>query len=360
MDQSLDIKQITNINIDPFTNLHYSAFYIQGLQSLFDCKISYNRIPFECLKNGRRTCFLFIISTSENEFKIAIDFHDPNSIEEEVIKWCDVYAKINYHNIESLLDLKSKFIKEDLYRIHKAKLLSIPPSFGINIFNNFESCSFLTKILTDFSLNLFDKKQIFAGFLRMKLKRRPLNEYIHKCYRKNYIFHLSSIWAKDSETINISRRDFIRACKSITNLDFEGGLVDIGYNYDYMGDINDLIYAGGKIRLEQYIDKINDSYLVFNGSSVEKCHGWKLAEYLSLGKAIISTNIHNDLPFPLIHGQHIHYVNNDYESIKKGILFLLGNPEYVKKLQRGALEYWELYTSPKSVVKRISEFAIKY
>jgi hypothetical protein len=355
----MKLNQILQINIDPFTNLHYSAFYIEGLQSISTGKITYNRTPFENIKSGRKTCLLFILSNKEREFKVAIDFHDPNSVEKEVLEWCDVYAKINYHHVETLIDIESKFPEKKLYEVHTKKLLSIPPSFGIDIFNPLQSFGFISKIVKDRSLSISDKKQIFAGFLRMKIKRHKLSGYTHKIHKKNYIFHLSSIWAKQTEFINISRRNFIRACKSINNIDFEGGLVDIGYPYEYMGDVKDIIFKGGKIKLKQYIKKTNKSYLVFNGSSVEKCHGWKLAEYLSLGKAIISTQLHNDLPFPLLHGHHIHYVDDNYESIKDGIQFLLENPNYVNKLEQGAIEYWNLYTTPQNVTKRIIEFALK-
>ncbi|WP_294319034.1 hypothetical protein [uncultured Chryseobacterium sp.] len=126
-----------------------------------------------------------------------------------------------------------------------------------------------------------------------------------------------------------------------------------------MGDVKNIIFLGGKIKLEQYIKKEKELYIVFNGPSVEKCHGWKLAEYLSLGKAIISTRLHNDLPFPLIHGHHIHYVNDNYDSIKEGIKLVLENPKYVDKLQKGAIEYWDLYVNPTNIVKRIVEFALE-
>ncbi len=229
----MKLNQILQIYIDPFTNLHYSAFYIEGLQNIFKGKISYNRIPFENINNGRRACLLFILLNEEREFKIAIDFHDPNSVKKEVLEWCDVYAKINYHYVETLLDIESKFPNKNLYIIHTRKLISIPPSFGINIFNPLQSYNFIFKIITDNSLNILDKRQIFEGFFRMKLKWRKLIEYTLEKYRKKYIYHLSSIWAKDKESINVSRRNFIRACKSIDSINFEGDLVDIGYPYEY-------------------------------------------------------------------------------------------------------------------------------
>ena len=65
-----------------------------------------------------------------------------------------------------------------------------------------------------------------------------------------------------------------------------------------------------------------------------------------MGKCIISTRLSNDLPAPLIHGEHIHYVENTEEAMKKAVEYIISHPEYKKHLEKGAREYWEKYGSP--------------
>lgn len=255
--------------------------------------------------------------------------------------------------------MKRIFKTEKEFVTNKNKITIIPPSFGINIFNYYDLFKFLGNIILTKDLNKEDKKNIVLGAIRMVVKRRKIESYYHCQMKQNYVFHISSIWAKDTEFINKSRANFIRASKSIHDINFEGGLVDIGYVYSYLGNIKDVLYSGGKISLKEYINKTQISNFVFNGPSVLYCHGWKLAEYLSLGKAINSTPFYNDLPVPMIHGENIHFVEDNYESIKEAIKYLKDNPNYVKKLEKGALMYWNELVMPEKVIEKIFNFALK-
>lgn len=79
-----------------------------------------------------------------------------------------------------------------------------------------------------------------------------------------------------------------------------------------------------------------------------------------MGKAIISTKFHNDLPVLLEHGKNIYFVEDNYQSFKDAIEFLLNNPQEVNKLEQGAYKYWSDNSLPKSVITRIINFTAKY
>lgn len=106
------------------------------------------------------------------------------------------------------------------------------------------------------------------------------------------------------------------------------------------------VLATNKIEFWDWIENTKKSALVFNTPAFWECHGWKLGEYLAMGKCIISTRLSNDLPAPLIHGEHIHYVENTEEAMKKAVEYIISHPEYKKHLEKGAREYWEKYGSP--------------
>ena len=150
----------------------------------------------------------------------------------------------------------------------------------------------------------------------------------------------------------------MKVCKSLNWLNFEGGFVPHNKRNEkngYSSSIDsfaDCIY-GKKIPITEYINKIKASFAVFNMPAVVSCHGWKLAEYLALGKAIISLPLVNDLPEPLIHGVNIHFVENNKESIVAALEKLHTDTEYRKKLEKGAREYWERWGTPESVIRQI-------
>ena len=103
------------------------------------------------------------------------------------------------------------------------------------------------------------------------------------------------------------------------------------------------MFGGNKFVLKrypisEYIKKTKLSTIVFNTPSVHNCHGWKLGEYLAMGKAIISTPLSNNLPEDLVHGKNIHFVSNMSE-LKIAINFLLDNSSYRMILEQGAKEY---------------------
>jgi glycosyltransferase involved in cell wall biosynthesis len=187
----------------------------------------------------------------------------------------------------------------------------------------------------------------------MYIKRLSIYNYSHLPFEKNYVFLIASIWHKTTAYVNLDRANFIRACKMNSNIQFEGGLIDIGYECDYIKDLDELKIGNVKVKLSEYIQKTQKSNFVFNTPSVGRCHGWKLAEYLCMGKAIISTPLSNNLPFPLVHGKNIHFVEENLESIKAAIDYLLKNHDYVKQLEKGALEYWNDFGAPQKVIQNI-------
>ena len=184
--------------------------------------------------------------------------------------------------------------------------------------------------------------------------REPLSSYVCDIPSEdNYIFFLSTLWYSDEwnkndETVNLRRAHFIRACKSIEGVTFEGGLLgDASSSNEKFADV----LATHEEPFGQWIEKTKRSALVFNTPAFWDCHGWKLGEYLALGKCIVSTKLSNDLHYPLEHGTNIHFVEDTEESMREAISYILAHPEYRHKLEKGAREYWEKYGTPEASLK---------
>ncbi len=72
-----------------------------------------------------------------------------------------------------------------------------------------------------------------------------------------------------------------------------------------------------RIPFTEYMTKLKSSLVIFNTPAVFGCHGWKLAEFRALGKAIISTPLTRELPSPLEHGTHVHFVDGSIDQFMK-------------------------------------------
>jgi glycosyltransferase involved in cell wall biosynthesis len=292
---------------------------------------------------------LFIIRTSNSIFRIVVDYRDKFNIFDQAYNWCDKYAKVN--------------LDKDIYEKYNKKVFSIPPNFAISADNIFRTV--FTAIHNTWLCYVPNRKlmQSFVNYFIENIsnyfKRADIFKENKRAANSNYVFFISSLWqyrnSKEYDkyimTVNDNRINYIELLKRNKNIKFEGGL----YVYDntpYNTNIDRNLLFNKRISHKQYIKKTMRSLFVFNTPSVWGCHGWKLGEFLAMGKAIISTKLYRDLPEPLIHGENIHYVNNEqelYEAIEK----IRTNNEYRHHLERGAKQYYEKYCSPKSVISYI-------
>ena len=125
----------------------------------------------------------------------------------------------------------------------------------------------------------------------------------------------------------------------------------------YLKKYEGLIYQE-RIPLSQYIEKTKRSVVVFNTPAVGMCLGWKLAEYLMMGKAIISTPIGNVMPGEFTAG--VHYVlSKDEKDISESIMLLNSNDEVRQKYEINARNYFDEYLAPNKVILGIIEKALK-
>ena len=346
--------------IDPRSSYAYSSFYVWGLKQVFGkTQVSYDFAPFRHL-NSVDNDMRFIVQKADSETKVFIHAHDSYHILESDYEWCDVYGSVNANY-------------EHYPKLQYPKLVSLAPSFGIQN----ESSLFVVVILAIWKLfrlweyewnridyNKYTKqeecnhlrniKRYFAKHYKTWKNRLPLSAYNYTIPSEdNYIFFLSTLWYsneinKNDEGVNLRRAHFIRACKSISNCHFEGGL--LGGDDSSNAKFSDVLALHGE-PFESWIGKTKRSTLVFNTPAFHNCHGWKLGEYLALGKCIISTKLSNDLPYPLEHGVNIHFVEDTEESMREAIEYILALPDYRHKLEQGARDYWKKWGTPEASLK---------
>ena len=341
------MKKKIKIFIDPSCRVIYSSYYIEGLYAEFGKKnVSFSARYFKELKrneesNAHYHYMAFVVVMPDKSItKIIIDFRDKPTVKESAYKWSDKYAKINFN-----ADLTGN-------RFHD-KMMLIPPSFGIKIwdfretvyycFSNFIKCKFRPGV---------SWRVYFSGYKNQY--KRPVLDYFliassKSANSKPYVYFNSRLWKHQNclEGTNIYRKNFIEICRTCCN--FEGGFFSSKDHAQYE-EFKDLITS--KEDSISYFEKTKLSTIVFNTPAVHDCHGWKLGEFLAMGKAIISTPLNNELPEELVHGRDIHFITNEKE-LKSAINLLIKDDAYRNLLEVGAKKYYLKYANPRSVIAHI-------
>lgn len=326
----------TTVYVDPLVNVNYAGFYIHGFYQIVGVKnVIFTNKPFLSLEN-RKYCLNFVMDNK----KYCIDFGETSDVKPKEYAWCDVYGHVNAN------------LKNTPAEFHE-KLVSLPPSFGIKLWSHADSFIYAWKNMWKTFYKVFPFKFI-VNYRKQCRYRVYYEEYDNSApVDKNYIFHLSSIWPNDDwerndPGFNEANSNFIKACNAVQGLNFDGGLT-FSEKVSCSPSLNKF-KCEGSVSVKEYLEKTRKSILAFNTPFSNGSHGWKLGEFMALGKAIVSLPLVNDLPEPLVHGENIHFVENNVEAIKEAILKIKNDDDYRAKLEKGAREYWEKYgTSTKSL-----------
>ena len=325
--------------INPIINITYASYYIIGLQSVFG-KANVSFAKSSQLKlfinQDKNISFLVIDSLPYETIRISIDFSDSNTISDEsAYEWADIYGKINTN---WKITPKDKF----------PKIICLATNFGVRGFTCFEIVYF--SIRNYFVERPKKIRQYFSKYYKQKNKLW-IEKYHLTNSQNGYVFSVNTLWYSDEdnrldETTNKTRADFMDTCLSMPEISFEGGFVP-----SKLGNENfKHLQVEKSLSQSEYIEKLGKSLFGFNTPAVWNCHGWKLGEYLCMGKAIISTPLSNDLPAPLIHGESIHIVNNQQELIE-AIRIMNENEPYRMKLEKNARIYYKKYVSPEAAIR---------
>lgn len=312
------------------TNFFLYSPYILGLRSVFGpSRVHYGAgvaPDFE----GR----LSFVTSGPPVRRIVICAEDSADIHMDALRWCDLYAKVNVD--PSRVPAESAM-----------KIIPIGPSLGIRIHSLFPT---VYHAVRSFDAHCPNAREHFANYYRQFACRLEERRYVPGKSDKGYVYFSGTIWKNDTAT-NEARALFIMACKAIPSLRFEGGFRPRHKNdvpgYEHLTVPTPRDHA-------RYVRLTQASAVVFNTPAVLRCHGWKLAEFLALGKAIISTPLERLLPAPLVHGQQIHYVDGrSMDSMKSAIELICQDDAYRQRLEQGARQYYLDYLQPATVISRI-------
>lgn len=347
--------------IDPRFQINYSSYYLQGMADLVGWKnVTFDVEPFmDEISVTSRADFMkgmaFLVRMSDGmEKRVFLDSFDSAQIHEQYYCWCDVYAKVN---------VKAADVSRD-------KLIAIGPGFGIRIWNPLKSLLI--------GVRNYCKARKAAGYLP-SLSAYLSNyayTFVRRCsysayevvpasaVNKDYVFSLHTLWYDDLtySSTNHFRAVFFRCCQKVYKK-VEGGFFYIHSDKvvqafpkykDYLQEYGDML-CDRRMSMKRYLQKTRRSHIVFNTPSVEGCLGWKLAEYLAMGKVIISMPLDHVMPGEFEKG--VHYLQIDrVEDMDTAIRTLRSNEKLYRRMSSAASLYFDEFLAPRKVIERIMEY----
>lgn len=325
-----------SVTICPEFDAFWYSCYVQGIRELFPpARRRFSMRPFPPCDNPVH--FRCIVH-GERDLRCFIDAKDNPRYDQRGLEWCDVYAKVNLRNDDA----------------PSPKVISAGPNFPMKLER---LAGTAVRSLALFGLRTAARRQCsrtyarmhFAGWHSQWRYAERESDYSYQPSNKSYVFFASSLWKNEAEANEI-RASFIRICRSLRGVRFEGGFAPRS-----AGDVPgfDDLTTARRYSHREFVEKSARSLVVLNNPAVARSHSWRLAEFLALGKAIISTTLDCAVPAPLVHGEHIHYAGPAHESLRAAIEQIIDDPAYRTRLERGARDYYERFLSPRAVMSRL-------
>lgn len=316
------------------------SFFLEGLRTVFGARhILYSTRGFPVFK---RSGHLKCIVHGSRESRLFIDHWDSPVFDDEGLAWSDVYAK---RNIDP----------DRIPTPQSRKIIATGPSFPLRIddsaaslYDALKTWILSAQVAPSGRFDYAKTKEHFAGWYRQTRYGLEHDAYTPGTSKSDYVFFSSSIWKYEADT-NRVRAHFIEACRSLGDVQFEGGFTPRSAN-DVRGFEH--LTVGRRYSHDEFLGKTKVSAVVFNNPAVERAFSWRLGEALALGKAIISTPLERLVPAPLVHGEHIHFVDPTFESIQAAVRQLCENEGYRRKLEQGARQYYLDHVSPAAAIRR--------
>lgn len=326
------------VAVHPSFDPGYYGFYWEGLRRLgADIRLSAEGFP-DADDSGffdAKDTFAMRVETGVGTNRLYISADDHADLRRPALDWADRLGKVNLP-------------PEDDPAGAGHDIVAIGPSFGIRAWPLPTALRLARTAHRVAPAALRNRRQV-RQFVDQGRRRLPEDRYQPTASDQDFIFFAAWPWVRHPE-VNPPRAEFIRACHRQPDLHFEGGFAPRrrGNPEAYEG-----LYATKRYPLRRYLDLMGRSAVAFNNPAVHGCLGWKLGEFLALGKAIISLPLERRLPAPLEHGVHMHYVDGTPESLDDALDRLRYDLTYRRELESAARGYYDDWLRPEVVMGRL-------
>lgn len=290
---------------------------------------------------------------SGEKYKIGFDFQDwSNIFSLNCLNDCKILIKKAYEKkianlIEEKFDIQlypmgiTQPIKKNQIKskyIQKIQISNFINKLFYSIYNPSELQKYVANYFKNISLKYKKNNNVFNENVKYKID-----------IKKPYIFFQVEYydWLGDGEakTINNARIKLIRELKKQFKNRFIGGI--FSKNRIIENAIDCQSYYMDR---STYLELLNKAAIVISTNGFGKSVPWKIAEYLKLGKCIVSEKFIHETPEPLIDGIHYQTFNNIGDCIRICKELLL-DIEQTKIIGENALDYYNKNVKPKNLIE---------
>lgn len=315
------------MTVHPVVSPRYYGYYLDGFREEFGWGVKLSTRGFPALTDPK-SGLAAILPEGQRIFIAANDFAH---VDPEVVAWADVVGQVN--------------VDPEVER--SPKVLPLGPSFGTPWSSAATLATFVLR--SGARTSPTQVPAMLRDYLRHQAERAPIEAYRPGSSDPTRVFFLANYWGNAPEA-NERRLRFVKSVHCVPGLTLEGG---------FWGGAGVMPAEYGPFLLSErvphaaYLSRTQDSAVVFNTPAVHGCLGWKLGEFLALGKAIISTPLGRVMPGRFVSGEHFHLVGDDEHSMVAALEQLTLDDDYRARLERNARLYWERYLSPPSIARRV-------
>ena len=310
--------------VHPVVSPRYYRYYLDGLEAVFGRKPKLRTKGFPELRDPKNGMAV-ILPNGQRLFIAANDFA---VVDPAVVAWADVVGQVNV----------------DPGLSYSPKVVPIGPSFGLPWSSRASLAAFVIR-----SGAMTDPSRVPAmlrDYLRANSERAPLSAYTFEDSADEFVFFVATYW-RNAPSANERRLRFLRAVQRRPGLQLGGGF----WSREELPTDFGAFQLTGSVDHREYLRRTKASTFVFNTPAVHDCLGWKLGEFLALGKAIISTPLGRTMPGDFRSGEQIHIVDGSEESIFEAVDLLHHDREYRRHLEESARRYWEQFLRPDAVIR---------
>ena len=321
------------LTLDPRFPIAYYSFILEGFRRVLGAGISVGDVGIgETEFNDGLAC---VVEAGGVSLRCYFSTNDHARVDRTALAWADVYGIVNYDPL---------WLTDPAY----TKVVPIGPVFAVRSWGSDTPIDMLR-----LSAARVDgvRQAVDATVYLVKLLRDRIEEqrYVPSTSQAGYVFFAAWAWKKHLE-VNPPRARFVRACRLVPHLLFEGGFAP-RRRQDVPG--LDDVTAPRKYPIRDYMRRMQRSAVAFNCPAVHRCLGWKLGEFFALGKAIVSLPLGRALPAPLEHGKHIHFVDDNEVAMAEAVRRIAFDDGYRRHLELNARAYYLRHLAPERVVMNV-------
>jgi len=322
--------------VHPAADLTYASFVLEGLATLLGPDaIRYSTDGFPRRYTGGRVLAMY--RADDPAARCFLSFHDHPRVNEMGMEWARVVGMVNVD-------------EHDVGR--DGKVVAIGPTFGVRLRARAVTARHVAATVRwNGWRGARDTASRLRAVLEHQRRRTTIDRYVPRESEPDDVFFTAWPWSKHPE-VNPPRAAFIEACRRAPGLVFEGGFAP-----RRRGDLPELapLSATRRYPIGEYLEKVGRSAVAFNNPAVHGCHGWKLGEFLALGKAIVTLPLTRALPAPLEPGVHLHVVDGSPASLDDALDRLRHDHAYRRTLESNARRWYDENLAPARLAGRLLE-----